>query len=121
MFHLCLSRITNRLQFLRVVEKKLSTAYLGSVYYNRTIDFNRTVSFHVPAPRYTNETVTPELLALGRLESSLDRVEDHLIATMFLTDPGNRHITAPLRRWADKDPEAKEVWFVGVAPRTVAW
>lgn len=104
-----------------MVEKKLSTAYLGSVYYNRTIDFNRTVSFHVPAPRYTNETVTPELLALGRLESSLDRVEDHLIATMFLTDPGNRHITAPLRRWADKDPEAKEVWFVGVAPRTVAW
>ena len=103
-------RVTNRIRFLKVVESKLSKSFLGTKYYNKAIDFNRVVTFRIPAEEgVTRDTVEEELLELANLESSEDPI-DELVATKHLTEPGNRKKTAVMRRWADKDPEAKEVW-----------
>ena len=97
------------MKFLHVVENKLSKAFLGSKYYNKTIDVNRVVSFRVPADSFTRETTNPHVWDLAELESSMDEKEEHLVATSHLTEPGNRKRTPALRRWADQDPEMKEV------------
>lgn len=91
------------------MENKLSKAFLGSKYYNKTIDVNRVVSFSVPADRLSRQTTHSNVWDLAQLESSQDIIEEHLVATSHLTEPGNRNKTAALRQWADKAPEMKEV------------
>ena len=102
-------RVTNRLKFLHVVESKLSKAFLGSKYYNKTIDVNRVVSFRIPGEHLSKETTQSNIWDLAQLQCSQDDPEDHLVATRHLTEPGNRRKTAVLRSWAAKDPEVKEV------------
>ena len=97
------------MKFLHVVENKLSKAFLGSNYYNRTIDVNRVVSFRVPTDSFSRETTNHHVWDLAELESSTDPKEEHLVSTSHLTEPGNRRKTPALRKWADKDPEMKEV------------
>ena len=108
------SRVTNRIRFLKVVENKLSKSFLGTKYYNKAKDFNRVVTFKIPSSEgYTRDTVQPpDLLELASLEASEDCWAELLVATTHLTEPGNRKKTAVLRRWADRDPEAKEVWSI---------
>lgn len=103
------AKVTNRFRFLKVVENKLSKAFLGSNYYNRTIDVNRVVSFRIPADILSAETTQKDLWELTQLKSSSDVPEELLVATKHLTEPGNRNKTSNMRRWADKDPEAKEL------------
>ena len=102
-------KIQNKIKFLKALEKKLSQAYLGSPYYNKAIDFNRAVSFHIPADKISEATVNPHLFHLSHLESSMDEIDEYLVPTCKLTEPGNRHITLALRKWADSDPETKVV------------
>ena len=102
-------KIQNKIKFLKALEKKLSQAYLGSPYYNKAIDFNRAVSFHIPGGTISESTMNPHLYQLAQIESSMDEMNEYLVATTKLTEPGNRHITPALRRWADSDPETKVV------------
>jgi hypothetical protein len=101
--------VNNRIKFLHVVESKLSKAYLGSNYYNKTIDVNRVVSFRIPAKELMKNSTHPNVWELAQLKSSLDDIGDYLIPTSHLTEPGNRRKTAMLKKWAEKDPEAKEL------------
>ena len=72
------------------------------------------MTFRIPSTEgFNKKTIQPpDLLDLANLESSEDSQEEMLVATTHLTEPGNRKKTAVMRRWADKDPEAKEVWSI---------
>ena len=67
------------------------------------------MSFRIPADILSAETTQKDLWELTQLKSSSDVPEELLVATKHLTEPGNRNKTSNMRRWADKDPEAKEV------------
>lgn len=67
------------------------------------------VSFLVPAEDLSRETTHPDVWDLAQLKSSQDNIEEHLVATSHLTEPGNRNSTAALRQWAGTVPEIKEV------------
>ena len=102
-------KLQSKIRFLKALEKKLSQAYLGSSYYNKSIDFNRAVSFHIPGGTISESTMNPHLYQLAQIESSMDEMNEYLVATTKLTEPGNRNITPALRQWANSDSEVKVV------------